>query len=279
MLSALAIWNPFAQFDLRAALDIVVIAALLYYLLRLFRGTRAVQIVTAILLLVGVYQLAQWAHLAMVDWLMTTTLPYLAIALIVLFQPEVRRALAGVGHPPFWARVFSRNPTEAHDDLVMAAGYFAQSRVGALIVLERRMGLRTYIESGIPLDAVLSYDLLLSIFHPNSPMHDGAVIVHEDRIKAAACFLPLSLNPTLASPLGTRHRAAIGVTEESDAVAVVVSEETGRISIAVSGALEENVTPARLSERLAQLFSSYRPPVALPSVPGSPRRSVADGGE
>lgn len=112
MLGALAIWNPFAQFDLRAALDIFVIAALLYYLLRLFRGTRAVQMVSAILLLVAIYQLARWAHLAMVDWLLTTTLPYLAIALIVLFQPEVRRALAGVGHPPHWLRIFSSNPTE-----------------------------------------------------------------------------------------------------------------------------------------------------------------------
>lgn len=279
MLGALAIWNPFAQFDLRAALDIFVIAALLYYLLRLFRGTRAVQMVSAILLLVAIYQLARWAHLAMVDWLLTTTLPYLAIALIVLFQPEVRRALAGVGHPPHWLRIFSSNPTEAHDDLVMAAGYFAQSRVGALIVMERRMGLRTYIESGIPLDAVLSYDLLLSIFHPKSPMHDGAVIVNEDRITAAACFLPLSLNPSLASPLGTRHRAAIGVTEESDAVAVVVSEETGRISVAVGGALEENLTQARLTERLSELFSSYRPPVALPSVPGSARRPATNRSE
>lgn len=279
MLIALAVWNPFAQFDVRAALDILIIATLLYYLLRLFRGTRAVQLVTAILLLVALYQLARWSHLAMVDWLLTTSLPYLAIALIILFQPEVRRALARAGQPPSWLRFFSGNPTEAHDDLVMAAGFLAQNRVGALIVLERRMGLRTYIESGIPLEAILSYDLLLSIFHPESPMHDGAVIVRNNRVTAAACFLPLSLNPALSTPLGTRHRAAIGVTEESDAVAVVVSEETSRISLAVGGTLEENVSPARLAELLAALFSSYRPHVALPSVPGSVRRPVENGGE
>src|SRR5579862_2154268 len=134
MLIAIAVWNPFAQFDLRAALDILIIAAALYYLLRLFRGTRAVQLVTAILLLVAVYQLARWAHLAMVDWLLTTSLPYLAIALIILFQPEVRRALARAGQTPLWLRFFSDNPNEAHDDLVMASGYFAQNRIGALIV-------------------------------------------------------------------------------------------------------------------------------------------------
>ncbi len=279
MFAALAVWNPFAQFDVRAALDILIIATFLYYLLRLFRGTRAVQLVTAILFLVALYQLARWSHLAMVDWLLTTSLPYLAIALIVLFQPEVRRALARAGQTPSWLRFFSENPTEAHDDLVMAAGYFAQNRIGALIVLERRMGLRTYIESGIPLDAILSYDLLLSIFHPTSPMHDGAVIVRSNRVTAAACFLPLSLNPALATPLGTRHRAAIGVTEESDSVAVVVSEETSYISLAVGGALEENVTPARLATRLSELFSSYRPHVALPSVPGSVRRPAENGGE
>jgi diadenylate cyclase len=273
-----AAWNRFAPFDLRAALDILVIAALLYYLLKLFRGTRAAQMVMAIVLLVALYQLARWARLETVDWLLTTTLPYLAIALIVIFQPEIRRALARAGHTPKWWRLFSHHPPEVQDDLVMAAGSLAQNRTGALIVLERRTGLRTYVESGIPLDAILSYDLLLAIFRPESPMHDGAVIVREGRIAAAACFLPLSLNPLLAPPLGTRHRAAIGVTEESDAVAVVVSEENGRISLAVGGTLEANLSTTRLAERLTTLFVGLRPPVLLPSVPGS-TRSTAHGGE
>jgi diadenylate cyclase len=139
--------------------------------------------------------------------------------------------------------------------------------------------LRTYTESGIPLDAILSYDLLLSIFHPESPLHDGAVVVRADRIIAAACFLPLSLSPALSTQLGTRHRAAIGVTEESDAVAVVVSEETGLISLAVSGTLETDLSLARLGERLTDLFSGYRPSVTLPSFPGSADVSIGKGSE
>ncbi len=272
-----AVPNPFAQVDLRAAVDILIIAALLYYLLKLFQGTRAVQMITAILLLVAIYRIARWAHLEMVEWLLTTTLPYLAIALIVLFHPEIRRALARAGHAPFWVRFFSRAAAEAQDDLVMAAGYFSQTRMGALVALERDTGLRTYTESGIPLDAILSYDLLLSIFRPESPLHDGAVIVRGNRIISAACFLPLSLNPSLSTQLGTRHRAAIGVTEESDAVAVVVSEETGAISLAVSGTLEANISAARLGERLTELFSRYRSSVTLPSLPGSSAARVPLG--
>ncbi len=279
MLLALAVTNPFAQLDFRAALDILIIAALLYYMLKLFRGTRAVQMITAILLLVIIYRVARWAHLEMVDWLLTTTLPYFAIALIVLFHPEIRRALARAGHAPLWTRFFSRSPADRHDDLVMASGYLSQNRIGALVVLERDTGLRTYTESGIPLDAILSYDLLLSIFHPESPLHDGAVVVRADRIIAAACFLPLSLSPALSTQLGTRHRAAIGVTEESDAVAVVVSEETGLISLAVSGTLETDLSLARLGERLTELFTGYRPSVTLPSFPGSAGVPIGKGSE
>jgi diadenylate cyclase len=235
--------------------------------------------ITAILLLVIIYRVARWAHLEMVDWLLTTTLPYFAIALIVLFHPEIRRALARAGHAPLWMRFFSRSAADRHDDLVMASCYFSQNRIGALVVLERDTGLRTYTESGIPLDAILSYDLLLSIFHPESPLHDGAVVVRADRIIAAACFLPLSLSPALSTQLGTRHRAAIGVTEESDAVAVVVSEETGLISLAVSGTLETDLSLARLGERLTDLFSGYRPSVTLPSFPGSADVSIGKGSE
>ncbi|MGH9594208.1 MAG: diadenylate cyclase CdaA, partial [Bryobacteraceae bacterium] len=205
--------------------------------------------------------------------------PYFAIALIVLFQPEIRRALARAGRTPFWLRFTSTNPTEAHDDLVMAAGYLSQNRIGALVVLERDSGLRTYIESGIPLDAMLSYDLLLSIFRTESPMHDGAAIVRGDRIAAAACFLPLSLNPALSTQLGTRHRAAMGVTEESDAVAVAVSEETGAISLAVGGKLEPDLSTEGLAQRLAQLFAAYRPAVALPSMPGTSRLPAGPAGK
>lgn len=271
MLAAALPWNLFAPLDLRAALDILIIAAILYYLLKLLRGTRAMQMLLAIMLIVLFYKGAPWARLEMVEWLLTTLLPYFAIALIILFQPEIRRALARVGRNPFWRRFSGARDLGALDDLVLAASHFSQNRIGALVALERDAGLRTYIESGIPLDAKLSYDLLLSIFHPASPLHDGAVIVQGARIAAASCFLPLTLNPApstaIPTQVGTRHRAAIGVTEESDAVAVVVSEQTGAISLAAAGAIETHLTPEQLSERLAVLFSNYVSPAALPEPP------------
>jgi len=268
MLAVALPWNALARLDARAALDILIIAVVIYYLLKLLRGTRAVQMLLAILLLMLFYQGARWARLEMVEWLLTTLLPYFAIALIVLFQPEIRRALARMGRNIFWARFSARNPNEMHDDLVLAASHFSQNRIGALVALERGMGLRTYIESGIPLDATLSHDLLLAIFHPASPLHDGAVIVQGGRVAAAACFLPLSLNPALSNQFGTRHRAAIGLTEESDAVVVLVSEQTGAIALAAGGAIELNLTPEQLSARLATLFARYRPPAALPAPGG-----------
>ncbi len=268
MRAAILPWNALAHFDAHAALDILIIAVITYYLLKLVRGTRALQMVLALLLLVLFYKGARLLRLEMVEWLLTTLLPYVAIALIVLFQPEIRRALARMGHNLSWMRFSSGNPTGAHDDVVLAMNHFSQNRIGALVVLERDVGLRTYIESGIPLNATLTYDLLLAIFHPTSPLHDGAAIVQGGNIAAAACFLPLSLNPTISNQLGTRHRSAIGVTEESDAVVVVVSEQTGAIALSVGGAIELNLTVERLTERLASLFARYRPRVALPAAPG-----------
>jgi diadenylate cyclase len=152
-----------------------------------------------------------------------------------------------------------------YDDIVLAANLFSQNQTGALIVIEREIGLRTYIESGVPLDARLSYDLLATLFRPSAPLHDGAVIVQHDRIAAAACFLPLSMNPVLSTQLGTRHRAGIGITEETDAVAVIVSEETGTISLAVKGDIERDLTVERLRERLTQLLRRYAPAPMLPT--------------
>ncbi len=276
MLPAIALsWTALARLNALALLDILILAVVIYQLLRLLRGTRAVQMLVAIGLLILLYKGARWARLEMVEWLLTTLLPYFAIALIVLFQPEIRRALSRFGRRTFWLPFSAPNPTEMHDDLVLAASHFSQNRIGALVVIERDVGLRTYIESGIPLDATLSYDLLQAIFHPASPLHDGAVIIQGGRVAAAACFLPLSLNPTISTQLGTRHRAAIGVTEESDAVAVLVSEQAGAIALASGGAIELNLTPEQLSERLAALFSRFRPQVALPASPGRPRAEAA----
>jgi len=273
--AALPPWTTLEHLDARAVLDILIIAALIYSLLKLLRGTRALQMMLAILLLVLIYRGARWARLEMVEWLLTTLLPYFAIALIVLFQSEIRRALSRFGRNIFRWRFSSRSTAEAHGDLALAASYFSQNRIGALVVLERDVGLRTYIESGIPLDATLSYDLLLAIFRPGSPLHDGAAIVQADRIAAAGCFLPLSLNPAISNQLGTRHRAAIGVTEESDAAVVLVSEQTGAISLAAAGAIELNLTVEQLTERLATLFARIRPPAALPTSPGEARPQTA----
>ncbi len=268
-------WNSLARLNARAVVDILIIAMVIYYLLTLLRGTRALQMLTAILLLILIYKGARWARLEMVEWLLTTLLPYFAIALLVLFQPEIRRALARFGRNLFRLRFSARNPTESHEDLVLAANCFSQNRIGALIVLERDVGLRTYIESGIPLDATLSYDLLLAIFRPESPLHDGAAIVQGGRVAAAGCFLPLSLNPAISNQLGTRHRAAIGITEESDAVVVLVSEQTGAMALASGGKIELNLSVDQLSDRLATMFARFRPQVALPTPPGEPRAEVA----
>jgi diadenylate cyclase len=157
----------------------------------------------------------------------------------------------------------SNSVADVYDDIVLAANLFSQNQTGALIVIEREIGLRTYIESGVSLDARLSYDLLATVFRPSAPLHDGAVIVQRDRIAAAACFLPLSMNPILSTQLGTRHRAAIGITEETDAVAVIISEETGIISLAVAGSIERELTVERLRERLSVLLRRYAPAPSL----------------
>jgi diadenylate cyclase len=180
-----------------------------------------------------------------------------------LFQSDIRRALSHLGRAPFFRYLAgAKESDETLEEVLTAAGLLAKGRVGALIVLEREIGLRNYVESGIPLDAAVSYDLLTTIFHPGAPMHDGAVIIQENRVAAAACFLPLTVSPTFDRELGTRHRAAIGVTEESDAVAVVVSEERGEVSLAVDGRIERGLSPDRLRARLHELVL-YRQPVAV----------------
>jgi len=266
-----------ARFDLRSALDILIIAILIFYVLKLLRGTRAMSMLIAVGLLFAFYQAARWAQFEMVEWLLDTLLPYVAIALIVLFQPEIRRALDRFGRNLSFSRFASKGVASTFDDVVLAAGYFSANRIGALITFERDIGLRTYIESGIPLDANLSYDLLLAIFRPGSPMHDGAVIVQGTRVAAAACFLPLSLNPAISNQLGTRHRAAIGVTEESDAVAVLVSEQTGAISLTVGGAIELGLTVEQLNDRLTGLFKRFRTTMGLPQ--GIPSSRVTEKAE
>jgi diadenylate cyclase len=211
------------------------------------------------MLVVGLFYLSQLAPLQTLNWLIRNALVYVAFAAIVIFQSDIRRALAHLGQAPFFRYLARRQATdETVEEVVVAATMLSQQKVGAIVAIEREIGLRNYIESGIPLDATLTYDLLLTIFKPGSPLHDGAVILQEGRVAAAACFLPLTVNPRLSRELGTRHRAAIGLTEESDAVAVVVSEETGTISIALDSQIERGLTPDRLRERLRRLVQQGR---------------------
>lgn len=240
-------------------LDIALVSFLVYELLLLIRGTRAAQMALSGAFLIGLYFVSQWFELETVNWVIRNLAGYVVFAIIVLFQADIRRALAHFGRAPFF-QYFERTSSaeESVEELVVAAAALAARRIGALVVIERQIGLRNYIEGGIPLDATITYDLLASIFHTGSPLHDGAAIVQGDRIAAAACFLPLSVNPRVSRELGTRHRAALGLTEENDAIAIVVSEETGTISLAIDGDLERGLTADMLRIRLRSLLGLRR---------------------
>jgi diadenylate cyclase len=258
------VWSHISAISVISILDIVLVAILIYQFLSLVRGTRAAPMLLGVATLGLAFYFARLGELRTLNWLLSTLLPYVVFALIVVFQSEIRHALANLGSRVSLMRS-SSSVADVYDDIVLAANLFSQNQTGALIVIEREIGLRTYIESGVSLDARLSYDLLATIFRPSAPLHDGAVIVQRDRIAAAACFLPLSMNPVLSTQLGTRHRAAIGITEETDAVAVIISEETGAISIAVAGSIERELTVERLRERLSALLRRYAPAPTLPS--------------
>jgi diadenylate cyclase len=244
---------PVGWWDL---LDIAIVSFLIYEFLLLIRGTRAVQMGVGTLLIVALFYVSRLAPLQTVNWLIRNMLVYVAFAAIVIFQSDIRRALAHFGQAPFF-RYFYRQEAadETIEEIVVAATMLSAQKVGAIVAVEREIGLRNYIESGIPLDATLTYDLLVTIFHPGSALHDGAVILQENRIAAAACFLPLTVNPRVSRELGTRHRAAIGLTEEGDAVAVIVSEETGYISLAIDGRIERALSSDDLRERLRSLVT------------------------
>lgn len=240
-------------------LDILVVAIIIYELLKLIRGTRAMQMAMGIALIVGMFYLSRGLQLETLNWLIRNLIGYVVFAVIVLAQADIRRALVHLGRGRFFRRLDRKvADDDTVEELVVAATTLAAKKIGAIIVIERSIGLRNYIESGIPLDAKLTYDLLVSIFQPTSPLHDGAVIVQNERAAAAACFLPLTINPRTSRELGSRHRAAIGVTEENDAVAIVVSEETGRISIVEDGNLEHDIDSERLRARLREVVTLRR---------------------
>ena len=232
--------------NIRDVIDIALVAFITYRFLLLMRGTRGAQMTFGIAILLLFYWITRYYRLTAVQWLLTNALTYIVFGVIVLYQNEIRRGLAGIGQTSLLGQYRRRGSSEGYEEIILAATTLSSKKIGALVVVERDIGLRNYAESGIALDALLTYDLLVTIFSPNTPLHDGAVIVQRNRMIAAGCFLPVTLDPLLSKELGTRHRAAIGITEETDALAVIVSEETGIISAAIGGKITRNLDGAGL---------------------------------
>ncbi|HZR80567.1 MAG TPA: diadenylate cyclase CdaA [Candidatus Binatia bacterium] len=232
--------------------DILIIAVLTYWMINLIRGTRAVQMLIGLVVVAGMYTASQYFELYTLSWILREFLGSIFLVVVVIFQNDIRRVLTQVGR----GRLFGgdrRARSEVVDEVTRAAVSLAAKRIGALIVLEREVGLNEYLEAGTMLDARVSRELLMSVFHPSSPIHDGAAIIRHGRLAAAGCFLPLTANPAVSKSLGSRHRAAIGVTEESDAAVVVVSEEEGKISLVREGRIIRDCDAGTLRTSLAQL--------------------------
>lgn len=235
-------------------LDITLMSIILYRLLLIVKGTKAAQMMIGLGVLLLASLASRYLELFTIDWLIQSFWAQIVIAMIVLFQPEIRRALAHIGEARF-LNFASAEELKSLEEIVRAAISLANRKIGALIVIERETSLKDFVEIGTNLDARVSKELLLSIFHPTSPIHDGAVIINGNRVAAAGCFLPITLSSELKKALGTRHRAGIGLTEETDAVAIIVSEETGLISVAIDGKIEEKVDMGTLRDTLTNIFT------------------------
>lgn len=261
--------------ELRSILDILLVFAIVYAGLRIVRGTRAVPMLVGIAAFALLYWLAISYDLPTLEFVLRGALLYLGIAIIVLFQPEIRQALITLGNRfrlPWTLRYRGQFGEGVYDEIVLAASSLASTKTGALIVIERSVGLKNVIDGGVQLDAELSYDLVVTIFNTESPLHDGAVIIRQHRIAAAACFLPLTLNPRLSKDLGTRHRAAIGITEDTDAVAVVVSEETGLVSFVEAGRIKRGLDATQL--RTAIFAALETPRAKRRDASGAPQQDT-----
>ncbi len=262
------------EISMTSVIDILFVAVVVYGFLKLLKWSHAMPALLGVALVTLVVYWVHFKGLNTIDWLVTAAAPLSIFALIVVFAPEIRHSLVRLGRGFSVSRMGGRR-VETYDDIVMAATLFEKNKTGALIIIERQDDLGTYIDSGVPLDANLSYDLLATIFLPKAPLHDGAVIVQKDKIAAAACFLPLATDPQLSSQMGTRHRAGIGITEETDCIAVIVSEETGGISVAHRGGIERDLAPEQLRERISELLRRYIPRTTLPTV--ETERELATG--
>lgn len=246
------------QESIKDIIDILIVTYIIYHLILLVRGTRAVQLLKGILVLVVIWALSTWFDLYTLKWLMNQMFTFGVLAVFIIFQPELRRGLEQLGRGKLFGRTtadeeeFSRIISE----VIKAINYLSRRKIGALIVFERETGLNEYVESGIPMQSVITSELLINIFIPNTPLHDGAIIIQGNRITAAACYLPLSENPFISKELGTRHRAAIGISEVGDGVSIVVSEETGQISLAIDGQVVRDINEESL---ISKLYEELRP--------------------
>lgn len=249
------------EIGINDVVDILIVSYVIYKLILLVRGTRAVQLLQGIFVVVLTWALSIWFKLNTLKWLMDQMLTLGVLAVIIIFQPELRRALEQLGR----GKLFSRTSVNEDQDITQriahilkAMNHLAKRKIGALVVFERSTGLNDYVESGIPISSQITSELLINIFIPNTPLHDGAVIIRNGQIMAAGCYLPLSENPFISKELGTRHRAAIGMSEVSDAVCVVVSEETGQISLALNGQIVRDIKEESL---VSKLYEELRPKV------------------
>lgn len=236
-------------------LDIGLVAFLIYRIILLIKGTRAVQMLIGLIVILAVYFVSRVAGLFTLHWLLDNFLSSIILVIIVIFQADIRRALIHVGRNPFFAELTPKEGDEVIDELVKACVNMANKRIGALIVVERETGLKDFLEVGVEVDARVSSDLITSIFLPYSPIHDGALVIQQGRLARAGCFLPLTQNPDVSKRLGTRHRAAIGLTELVDAAVIVVSEETGKISVVVGGKITRELDSAGLKRVLRRLLA------------------------
>lgn len=237
-------------------LDILFVAIILYRLLLIIKGTRAAQMLIGLGLLLGASLMSGYLGLYTVNWMIQSLWAQIVIVLVILFQPEIRRALALMGEARFFRGLAPAEELKSLDEIVKASVALANRKMGALIVIERDTSLKDFVEIGTPLDARVSREILLSIFHTTSPIHDGAVVIRGNRIVAAGCFLPIVLSTEVSKALGTRHRAGIGLTEETDAIAIIVSEETGSISMAAAGKLEGRLDMEALRNKLTDIFTT-----------------------
>lgn len=248
----------FLNVRIRDVVDILIVAAVLYKLFILIRETRAEQLTKGIVVLLILTKLSEWLELYTINWILNNAMTVGTLALLIVFQPELRRALEYIGRSRLFTKSLIELRGESHlkvvEEIVEAAASLSRQKIGALIVLERQTGLNEVVEIGTKLDALVSSDVLINIFIPNTPLHDGAVIIKDDRIKAAACFLPLTDNMNISKELGTRHRAALGISERSDSLSIIVSEETGAISLAENGTISRYLDTKTLRQILLDMY-------------------------